>query len=129
LEKELQDKRNVLFYLSETIKALDPTVRLDALPVRQRRGTASLYLAHGDLTAFVCDEYRESRDHTLTSKGVALRIMRERGLDPSDHVKFKDFEVRVRVKLNALRCLDKAEKLEGRGEDARWRLNPPGHLS
>ena len=123
LEDELAKKRDVVFHISETIKAIDPKIKLDALPARHKRGTTSPYFAHGEITGYIYDAGRESEDHVFTSNQVAALAMRVKSLDPSRNLmEFKDFEDRIRRQLNALRRDKIVAKLDGRGGEARWRL-------
>jgi len=122
-EKALQRKRDILFHMTETIKAIDPSIKLEALPARHHRGTKSIWLLHGEATAFCYDAGRESADRTFTSNEVAALAMRAKSLDPATRpMEFKDFEKRIRLQLNALRREKIVEKLDGRGGEARWRL-------
>lgn len=123
LENELARKRDVVFHITETIKAIDPKVKLDALPARHRRGTKSPYFAHGEITGYIYDAGRESEDREFTSNEVATLAMRVKSLDPQRNaMEFKDFERRIRLQLNALRREKIVAKLDGRGGEARWRL-------
>jgi hypothetical protein len=123
LQDELARKRDVVFHITETIKAIDPKVKLEALPARHRRGTKSPYFAHGEITGYIYDAGRESEDHVFTSNAVATLAMRSKSLDPRrNQLEFKDFESRIRLQLNALRREKIVEKLDGRGGEARWRL-------
>ncbi len=122
-EKSLQRKRDILFHITDTIKAIDPRVRLEAIPARHRRGTKSPYFAHGEISGFIYDAGREGADHTFTSNEVATLAMRAKSLDPETKLaEFKDFENRIRLQLNAMRRDQTVEKLDGRGREARWRL-------
>jgi hypothetical protein len=122
-EKALARKRDVLFHMTETIKAMEPNIRLEAIPARHRRGTKSVWLAHGEITGFIYDAGRESVDRVFTSNAVAALAMRAKSLDPATKVaEFKDFDNRIRLQLNALRRGEIVEKLGGRGGEARWRL-------
>lgn len=122
-EKALARKRDILFHMTETIKAIEPGIRLDAIPARHRRGTKSPYFAHGEITGFIYDAGREGEGRVFTSNAVAALAMRAKSLDPTTkQAEFKDFEGRIRLQLNALRREGVVEKLDGRGGEAHWRL-------
>jgi len=122
-EKATLQKPEVVFHMTKTIQAIDPSIELDTLPVRHRRGTKSPFLAHGEITERIYDAFRLSEKAIITSAAVAQTTMHEKGLDPNANpVVFKDFENRIRWQLNALRREGTVEKLDGRGPVAQWKL-------
>jgi hypothetical protein len=122
-EKALARKRDLVFHFGESIKAIEPSIRLEMIPARHRRGTKSPYFAHGEITGYIYDAGRESTDRVFTSNAVAALAMHAKSLDPTTRqLEFKDFENRIRLQLNAQQRTKVVDKLDGRGGEARWRL-------
>jgi hypothetical protein len=127
-EAALARKRTVLFHLSQTLRSIDPTIQLDkaAAPpsaYRKRRGAEAKFLSHGEITEIIYDLFRESADQTLTSGEVTFNLLQSKGLDPElNPIIKRDFELRVRNQLFALRRTNRVEKVGvGRGANQRWR--------
>lgn len=122
-EKEVAEIQKQIFHIGETIKVLDPSVALEALPLRHRRGTKSPYFEHSEMTKRVYAGMRENPAGTVTSEGLALAAMDEKGLNSKDDgLLLNDFENRFRRQLEALRRDGKIKKVQGRGPTSEWAL-------
>lgn len=121
-EREVAELQKQIFHIGETLKVLDPAVVLEALPVRHRRGTKSPYFDHSELTQRIYRGLRESPTGAVSSEGLALTAMVEKGVNSDDRILFKDFENRFRWQMEALRREGKIKKIGGRGPTAEWTL-------
>jgi hypothetical protein len=120
LEKRADQLRTELVHLDAVLRMFRPDFKAEGLPIRHHRPTKSPYFAHGEMTKRIFDAMREHG--TVTSLEIAIKAMRDKGLDPeADPVTRTDFVRRVTLQLNDMFRKRKVEKI-GRGRAMRWKL-------
>jgi hypothetical protein len=123
-EKRIAQLRTQVIHLDATLRILRPDYNPEALPTRHRRRTKSPYFEHGELTSRIYDVLREHR--VTSSADVAVRAMKEKGLDPNhDQPIRKDFVRRVTLQMRELAAKGIVERMGGRGPASRWQLRHP----
>lgn len=119
-EKRIARLQTELVHLDAVLRIFRPDFKAEGLPVRHRRPTQSPYFARGELTKRIYDALRVSE--TATSLDIAVKAMRDKGLDPeNDPPTRTDFVRRITAQLNAL-CRDRKVEKIGRGRALRWRF-------
>jgi hypothetical protein len=120
LEKRVDRLRTELVHLDAVLRIFRPDFKAEGLPVRHRRPTKSPYFAHGEMTKRIFDAMRIGG--TVSSFEIAVRAMRDKGLDPdNDKPTRTDFVRRVSLALGDMQRKGKVEKI-GRGRSMRWKL-------
>lgn len=91
------------------------------IPTKGRVPVRSAFFGRNEITRRCYDLLRKKG--TIAADDVAVRAMREKGLDPeADRKQRTDFTRRILVSLHDLRRAGTVEKV-GAGRGVRWRLN------
>lgn len=95
----------------------------ETIPMKGRIGKLSPYFGRAEMSRRCRDALREIG--TVKADDIAVRAMKEKGLDPENNRKLRsDFIRRILVALHDLRDADEIEKV-GHGRGVVWRLKQP----
>lgn len=124
---QIVDTRRLLDKLQADLFHIDAVLKLyglepEEIPTKGRMPVRSAYFGRNEISRRCRDLLREKG--TITATEVAVRAMREKGMDPeSDRKLRKDFTRRILVTLHDLRKAGAVEKI-GHGRGVVWRITP-----
>jgi len=119
-EAQAERLRTQVVHIDAVLRLFRPDFKAEDLPIRLRRPAKSPFFKHGELTQRIYDALRERE--TITSVDIAVRAMRDKGLDPdNDPATRTDFVRRVGLQLGDMQRKGKVER-RGRGKALHWCL-------
>jgi hypothetical protein len=119
-EREIERLQTELVHLDAVLRLFRPDFKAEGLPVRHRRPTKSPYFRHGELSQRIYNELRKRGE--IAAADVAIRAMRDKGLDPdSDPATRTDFVRRVGLQLGDMLRKGKVTRM-GKGRALHWRM-------
>ena len=109
-----------LTHVDATIRVFRPDIDLADLP--EKLAPAPFTGFRGEIQRFLIDELRKA-NHPLSTFDLAERVMKKRGIDPSDRVMFKLIAKRTGYALAKLRKAGKATSARThRSAPLEWQL-------
>lgn len=129
LARQIVEARAQIDKLQADLFHVDTVLRLygeepEDIPLKGRIGKLSPYFGRSEMSRRCRDALRERG--TVKADDIAVRAMRDKGLNPENRKLRSDFIRRILVSLHDLRKAGEVEKV-GHGRGVTWSLrNPPG---
>jgi hypothetical protein len=122
LEHKLSQSRADLAHIDATLRVFDP----DYMPRQVRNAISryprSDYFEHGEITRSALEFLRTTTMPSATASDIAVKIMKDKGLEAGDHRMRLDFVRRILRMLQRQSEKGTIERI-GRGQGVRWSLS------
>ena len=116
LERQLRHRKEALGHVDATLRLLDPSVDIDAIPTKRPRKRVKLF-RQGELGRMIVGTLREA-DQPLSTQAITTAIIKAGGHGESARPSVMS---RVRGNLAYLHNREKVAK-SGSGKDVRWQI-------
>lgn len=101
LELQIDEKRNSLLHIDNTIEILDPEAVIDTADAPERRTPRRMgYFARGELRKRCLTALREAGGEPVKIADITLRAMRDKRLDPENRTLRKQFYHRFMMAMH-----------------------------
>jgi len=121
LELQLGQRRDALGSLDNTIRFLDPDAVLDDYVPNRRLPQNDGHLVRGEISRRIRRAFRDARGEPITIETLALAVLTDNKLDPTDKRLLQRFKNKFQIALYALRRRGTVEKI-GERRNVRWKL-------
>ncbi len=117
VNEQLRHLKSCIQNVDATLKILNPSISIDAIPIKRSRKRVKLY-RQGELSRLIRDALREAGDQPISIYDIVTRLMEEGGHGEESRVAIR---ARVRSNLHHLERTGAVRKV-GEQKTAKWGL-------
>ena len=119
LERQITQHQAALAHIDATLRLFDPSVKLAEIAPKRPPHARSPYFVLGEIVDRCRDALRSGGE--VTAEAIAIKAMRDKGLDPADRKLRSDFVKRVHWTLQRMRGNGELDRI-GKNANVRWVL-------